>query len=384
MPRIFRQAYTKPIPIGSTISRGRVLIAGKWHVVNAEKTRYRTKAKTWSMEYRDATGALRIESTGCRDRSAAAAVLAETVRRVELTRAGVIDATQASAAGHADTPLADHVAAWLASLESTGRSESYRRCCRVYLAKLRGEMHAERLGHLTYDAFDAWMRARSLSARSRNAYRETLVAFCSWCVATGRLAANPYTSYPVANVAADPRRPRRAFTPAELKRFLAATKKRSLHRYMAYRVMVLTGLRLGELRSLTVADFHGDELRLRAKGSKNRTAAVLPLRSDLAKELARWVRGKPADARLVDVPAKLTRRFDGDLTAAKIAKTERGRTLDVHSLRHTFCTALAAAGVPPRVAQKLMRHSSIRLTMQVYTDVGMLDDRAAVESIGLP
>ncbi len=228
------------------------------------------------------------------------------------------------------------------------------------------------------------MRQRTLSARSRNAYRETLVAFCSWCVVTGRLTGNPFLSYPVANTAADPRRPRRAFTDAELRKLLRVTAKRSKKRALAYRVMVLTGLRVGELRSLRVADFHGEALHLAAKGAKSGQAAVIRLRSDLQRELTKWVRGKSGDAALIDLPVKLSRRFNGDLAAAAIGKVDsRGRYLDVHSLRHTFCTALAIAGVPPRVAQKLMRHSSIRLTMQVYTDVGQLDDAAALESVGL-
>ena len=71
-----------------------------------------------------------------------------------------------------------------------------------------------------------------------------------------------------------------------------------------------------------------------------------------------------------------------DLKAAGIAKIDdRGRTIDVHALRHTFGTLLSAAGVAPRVAQAAMRHSSIDLTMNVYTDPRLLDLAGAVEAL---
>jgi len=71
---------------------------------------------------------------------------------------------------------------------------------------------------------------------------------------------------------------------------------------------------------------------------------------------------RPPDRGLFHVPQDLVRILDRDL-AAGIAKTHAdGRTVDVHSLRHTFATLLSKAGVLPRMAQELMRHSDIRLT----------------------
>ena len=53
--------------------------------------------------------------------------------------------------------------------------------------------------------------------------------------------------------------------------------------------------------------------------------------------------------------------------------------MDRKSLRKTFGTHLAMAGVDLRVAVKLMRHSDPRLTMNVYTDPMLLDMKGAVE-----
>jgi hypothetical protein len=75
-----------------------------------------------------------------------------------------------------------------------------------------------------------------------------------------------------------------------------------------------------------------------------------------------------------------------DLTAANVEyEDDNGRFADFHALRHTFISNLARAGVHPRNAQALARHSTIDLTMNVYTHVSMGDLHDDVESLpGLP
>jgi integrase len=61
-----------------------------------------------------------------------------------------------------------------------------------------------------------------------------------------------------------------------------------------------------------------------------------------------------------------------------------GLYADFHSLRHWFITGLARAGVSPKMAQTLARHSDIRLTLGVYTHVELADRSAAIESLPAP
>ncbi len=103
----------------------------------------------------------------------------------------------------------------------------------------------------------------------------------------------------------------------------------------------------------------------------------------------------PAAMPLFTIPAGPVRILHRDLVAAGIARRvevspgkwkidkrdERGRTVDVHSLRHTFGTLLSAAGVAPRTIQAAMRHSTIDLTMNVYTDSKLLDVAGAMEAL---
>jgi integrase len=119
-----------------------------------------------------------------------------------------------------------------------------------------------------------------------------------------------------------------------------------------------------------------------ARVGKNKLEATIPLRRDLVEALGPRLEGKPPAARVFEVPSSLVARFNADCTRAGIPKRdERDRTVDIHSLRKTFNTWLANAGVPPRIAQELMRHQHIDLTMGVYTDPALFDLSAAVEAL---
>ncbi|MGD2108403.1 MAG: hypothetical protein PVI86_03325 [Phycisphaerae bacterium] len=50
-------------------------------------------------------------------------------------------------------------------------------------------------------------------------------------------------------------------------------------------------------------------------------------------------------------------------------------------MRHTTATYLAKAGVAPRTAQSIMRHSDIRLTLGTYTDPKALHPAAALSAL---
>ena len=61
---------------------------------------------------------------------------------------------------------------------------------------------------------------------------------------------------------------------------------------------------------------------------------------------------------------------------------DAGRYADFHSLRHTTGSLLAASGVHPKVAQSIMRHCDINLTMSRYTHT--LAGQEAKAVAGLP
>ncbi len=313
----------------------------------------------------------------------------------------------------------------------------------------------KRLRDITRDAMEKWMNraeAGGMGARTRNTYRAAIVAFCNWCVETDRMATNPLARLCRADEHADTRKKRRAMTEAELRRLFRAAHLRPLAEYgrrtirlpkeqrkgrrtwykelltpanfdaaveramellkvepdligdllwqgreraLVYKVLALTGLRKGELASITLGQLWLDEkhpyLELKAKDEKSGRGSQIPLRKDMVAELRNFLAEKcrrmnrtvlPAKRKLFTIPRGLVGIFDRDLAAAGIAKhDDRGRSLDVHALRHTFGTHLSKAGVPPRVAQAAMRHSSLHLTMNIYTDPTLLDVAGAINAL---
>ena len=61
-----------------------------------------------------------------------------------------------------------------------------------------------------------------------------------------------------------------------------------------------------------------------------------------------------------------------------------GLFADFHSCRHLFITSLERAGIRPKVAQTLARHSDVRLTLGVYTHVDLPDQTAAISVLPGP
>src|SRR5207248_957589 len=100
---------------------------------------------------------------------------------------------------------------------------------------------------------------------------------------------------------------------------------------------------------------------LSAADEKSREGNDIVLRDDLAAELRQWLADKlaalqedargegqpiparlPAETPLFTVPVELVKILNRDLKLAGIPKKdERGRSLDVHALRHTFGTWLS-------------------------------------------
>ena len=195
-------------------------------------------------------------------------------------------------------------------------------------------------------------KSEGMSASTRNAYVEALTGFCNWAVANRRLATNPLARLAKADEKSDRRRQRRSMTEAELVTLLQVARMRPLAEYgreavsvdddeaeangnspkrsnwtkaaltldtmqaaakrarerlannpefvenlerlgreraLIYKTLVLTGLRKGELASLTVGQLELDGPMpfavLDAADEKNRQGSTIPLRADLANDL---------------------------------------------------------------------------------------------------
>ncbi|MBI3834113.1 MAG: tyrosine-type recombinase/integrase [Planctomycetes bacterium] len=244
-----------------------------------------------------------------------------------------------------------------------------------------------------------------ISQRTSNFYLGAINQFCRWLVKEGHAHANPIAQLEKLTVTdAFERRP---LALEEQKHLIKATKNApdrfgntGLERAMLYRVALATGFRVSELASLERQSFDltGDPptVYLAASKSKNRKGVVQPLPLTLAEDLRIFLGAKASNANALSVPpnydtAPMLRADLQDARNAWIARAEseqeresRERSdflkdstpeghVDFHSLRHTFGTALAKAGVAPKLAMDLMRHSDINLTMRLYSHTALAD-----------
>ncbi len=116
--------------------------------------------------------------------------------------------------------------------------------------------------------------------------------------------------------------------------------------------------------------------------NKRRREDVLPLRSDTVLLLKEILRGKMPHLQAFALPPKAADMLKADLADAGIAYVDAsGRVADFHSLRHSTGSLLATAGTNPKVAQSIMRHSDINLTMGHYTHVYTGQESLAVENL---
>jgi integrase len=222
----------------------------------------------------------------------------------------------------------------------------------------------------------AHRKKEGLSARTVNADRDYLCHSMDYLIAQGWAAENVIRQ--VAKAPAGPRqrvRRRRAYTPAELARLLAAAPR---DRRLVYLVAATSGLRRSELGRIERRDFdlsNPDRPRwtLRAQVSKNGLAWTIPMTSECAAGLATLPAGRPTERVFPKLPR--TKTVNADLRRAKIEKKdELGRGVDLHSLRYFFCTQLALT-MPVQKVRVLMRHQTLRQTCDLYLDLG-LDDVA--------
>ncbi len=375
----------------------------------------KAKSKKWWGRYRDQNGVERRVPLAV-DKGAAQTMLAELVRKVERRVAGLEDPFDA----HRRTPLADHLAVFRQYLEGKGNTPKH-----AWLTHNRAKAVVEGckfklVNDVTPSAVVEWLKneraADRIGIQSSNYYLASAKAFLAWMVKDGRTDRNPLAHLSGMNAKVDVRRERRSLSPDEFAMFLDAARtgkpRRRVQgedRAMLYLLAANSGFRCSELASLTPESFDlasdSPSVTVEAAYSKRRREDTQPLPRDVAVVLAKWLHGKPAQELLWpgDWTNHAAKMVKFDLAVARDAWIEKAptaeekktrqkssmlvfqdaadRVFDFHSLRHQYVSNLAAAGVHPKIAQTLARHSTITLTMDRYTHLGLRDLDASVNSL---
>jgi integrase len=244
---------------------------------------------------------------------------------------------------------------------------------------------------LTEKPIVKWLGKRTMKMRTRNHYITHVKQFAKWLVENRVLTADPLLRLKKGKVTDE--RERRALTDQELEDLIktARASKEILFghdgrfRALVYSLAAQTGLRVGEIRKLTVGDFRldGEEphVVVRASIAKNAKVAYQPLVGRLPSQLKGYIGRMDSETRPFPVTTRAADMIKEDLAAAKIPQKTAEGVADFHALRNTFITRLALANISPAQAMKLARHSTPELTMRVYTKVSQAEARAAVERL---
>ena len=381
------------------------------------------KLASWFIAYQDENGKRRM-AKGCPDKAATEALARKLESEAALRRRGVIDPKAESYRDHEARPLAEHLDAWrqsMAAKDSTAKHVELfsTRAARV-VALLKGADLSEiepartatkadvarveanrskwvataRLSDLTAERVQkalATLKAAGRSLQTCNHHRAAIKAFSAWCHDTHRIREDAVRGVAGFNAKEDRRHDRRTLSLDDLRRLIEAAERGPVvmgmpgpARAICYRLAVATGLRFSELASLTPASFDWDapSVTIKAAYAKNGQTITLPLPDDVASDLAAFVAPLAPSMPVFSLPdEKGAKMLRPDLQAAGIPyRDASGLVFDFHSLRCETATLADAAGISPRVVQRLMRHSTLELTGR-YTRPRAVDIEAAASML---
>jgi integrase len=231
---------------------------------------------------------------------------------------------------------------------------------------------------------EMWLEARPLSPKSKAHIRGVLSRVWDYAMWRGDVPSqrNPMSLVDIRGASKRTKKPR-SLTIEQAQKFLSNLPQ-PFHEIAL--LCLLLGLRISECLALRWADVDWLQLRLSIDRSiVNQTVEDvktvesrrnMPLDPSLMDVLKVWKQtskfSAPSDWMFAS-PSQLGRlpwSYDQVWRVYKKAASAAGiGALGTHSLRHTYRSLLDSVGTPLAVQQKLMRHTDIRTTMNVYGDV---------------
>jgi integrase len=160
-----------------------------------------------------------------------------------------------------------------------------------------------------------------------------------------------------------PQKPVVALSPAQVKDLLSIAARYPTQR-LRILLAVTTGLRRGDIEAIRIGDIHFDRNTIATHNRKaGKAMAERPMPEQIMTELASHVASLQAGQEKLFADRFSPKKWK------KICKLAGLSGLKFHDLRKTFASLLAQRGVSTAVTQRLLEHSSLQLTNEVYTNV---------------
>lgn len=271
-------------------------------------------------------------------------------------------------------PMETLVSEYESDLKGRGLALTHVRDTVRRLQRMLREAAWKTLADVRPDSFVKWRAKFKASAKTLKEYQVSAVAFLNWLVRLDRLQVNPLAKVDKIDTRGKQVRESRAFTEDELKRLFAVAGRR----LPAYLMLLYTGQRRDEVRSLVWGDLHlrtpQPFVLIRQSTTKDKDKRAIPLHGKLAKLLREM---RPASAK--DTDSVFRGRFPtydslmNDFKRANIEQKDAlGRVVHFHAFRKTWQTMGVRYGINQRAAQEVLGHSDPSLTAKAYTDVAAL------------
>ena len=258
MGSVYKPTYTKPLPEGAELHdkqgqpmarwqdrRGKTRTARVSHH-DKDSPRIVLESSRYSAKYRDGQGVVRKVATGCTTKDGALARLRELEKRAERVRSGLTTADEDAVLDQQQTPLSDHVEAYLDHLRTKRGKGAKPTVSPKHVANVRHNLNRlieqcrfRKLADLNRETVERWVAQQiqrddpgdGLSYRTINAHLAAISAFGSWCEDSHRLISSPFKRLRKLDESSDVRHQRRALSEEEIGRLLYVTRRRPLAEY---------------------------------------------------------------------------------------------------------------------------------------------------------
>ena len=310
--------------------------------------------------------------------------------------------------GHRRRPIEEHLVDFEEVVHARPGTADHKKDTITRARKVIAGCGFRTIGEITKAKIEVWLgrqeyRGKSISLETENRYIWSIKYFMVFLIENQRLARD---SDPLVGLKKQKKKDkhrryvRRALTWEEFLRLLKATQESSVTRrnlspvarVVLYLLALFTGYRRGALQQISVCDFSGLDgggypcVTLPAEIAKNgKETPPTPLRPEVAETIRRYIAAcslGPDDRlfpRLTDRTAEVLR---ADLESASIpAVDDKGRVIDLHSLRYGFNAELRRRGVELTTRQRLMHHSTPELTSNTYGAVPQAEFIKAIEAM---